>query len=94
MKGGKASKHLHVYKKIHVQREANTEVNIIPQQKHVIVPQLKIHPLLLTSPPLQRAAHLVLASSGNFYAALMRLSLLKSRRVMSLYSVKKAGREQ
>lgn len=51
----------------HIQSAQNTKVNIIPLQKHVIVPLLKIHPLLLTfSSPPQHAAHLDLASSGNF----------------------------
>ena len=84
---------VHYGKMRHIQSAQNTK--IIPLQKQVIVPLLKIHPLLLTSSsPPQHAAHLDLASSGNFYAALMRLSLLKSRRVMSPCSVKKAEREQ
>ncbi len=58
--------HIGTYKKRHIQIVQNSEANIIPLQKHIIAPWLKIHPLLLTSPPLQRAAHLDLASSGNF----------------------------
>lgn len=71
-----------------------TAVNIIPPQKNIILPWLKIHPLLLTSfSTATRSSFGSCFIRDFFYAALMQLSLLKSRRVMSLYSVKKKQKE-
>lgn len=56
-------------KETHTQKNGKISLkcNIIPPQKHIIVPMLKIHPLLLTRSSPQHAAHLDLASSGNFF---------------------------